>query len=49
MPGFIRSVEACRASYGVIGGYREWRVRWKLLDRYATDPHRPDLIDKILL
>jgi hypothetical protein len=37
MPAFIRSVEACRAVYGVDHGYREWRQRWPILGRYASE------------
>jgi hypothetical protein len=37
MPAFIRSVEACRAVYGVDHGYREWRQRWAILGRYASE------------
>jgi hypothetical protein len=36
MPAFIRSVEACRALYGVDHGYREWQQRWYILGRYAS-------------
>jgi hypothetical protein len=40
MPAFIRSAEACRAIYGVDHGYREWRQRWFILDRYASEQGR---------
>jgi hypothetical protein len=40
LPAFIRSVEACRAAFGVHGGYREWRVKWFELDRYSDEPGR---------
>jgi hypothetical protein len=37
MPAFIRSVEGCRAVYGVDRGYREWRQRWPILGRYTSE------------
>jgi len=37
MPAFIRSVEACRAVYGVDHGYREWQQRWYILGRNASE------------
>jgi hypothetical protein len=48
MPAFIRSVEACRAVYGVDHGYREWRQRWFDLDRYASEPDRRDRVEAAL-
>jgi hypothetical protein len=47
-PGFIRSVEACRRAAGVTGGYREWRVRWFTLDRYAQERDRRERVLKAL-
>lgn len=47
-PDFIRSVEACRQDSGAAARYREWRIRWFELDRYAKDPGRRDRIDEIL-
>ncbi|MEV4498582.1 hypothetical protein AB0J84_23155 [Micromonospora arborensis] len=43
MPAFLRGVAACRAAMGVTGGYREWRLRWTILDRYVDgdDGSRP--------
>jgi hypothetical protein len=48
MPSFIRSVEACRAAYGAVGGYREWRRRWPALDRYAAEPGRLARVQAVL-
>jgi hypothetical protein len=48
MPAFIRSVEACRALYGVDQGYREWRKRWPGLDRYANEDGRPERVKAAL-
>jgi hypothetical protein len=48
MPSYIRSVEACRADAGVFDGYREWRLRWPALDRYAHTSGRQELVAKIL-
>ena len=36
MPAFIRSVEACRAVYGVDHGYQEWQRRWAILGRNTS-------------
>jgi hypothetical protein len=45
MPGFIRSVEACRATFGVFDdGYRRWRMEWSRLDRYQSEPGRRERI-----
>jgi hypothetical protein len=44
-PGFIRSVEACRAVVGAAdGGYVRWRRRWPELDRYVDDPGRAEAV-----
>ncbi|GIE29880.1 hypothetical protein Ait01nite_029250 [Actinoplanes italicus] len=48
MPAFIRSVDACRRSKGVTGGYREWRDRWFELDRYAEEPGRREHVRSAL-
>ncbi|MBM0226912.1 MULTISPECIES: hypothetical protein [Micromonospora] len=47
-PSFIQSVEACRAEFGAPGGYREWRLRWLDLDRYAGEPGRAERVRRIL-
>ncbi|MEV4517430.1 hypothetical protein AB0K00_51805 [Dactylosporangium sp. NPDC049525] len=48
MPSFIRSVEACRAAYGTVGGYREWRKRWPTLDRYDAERDRRARVKAVL-
>jgi hypothetical protein len=48
MPSFIRSVEASRAAVGVSDGYRQWRLRWPNLDRYAGNPGRAAVVDEVL-
>jgi hypothetical protein len=48
MPTFIRSVDACRALYGVDHGYREWRQGWLVLDRYASEAGRPERVKAAL-
>jgi hypothetical protein len=48
MPAFIRSVEACRAIYGVDHGYREWRQRWFILGRYASEQGRQARVETVL-
>lgn len=48
-PGFIRSVEACRAGAGADGDeYTEWRRRWPMLDRYANEPGRAGRVEQAL-
>jgi hypothetical protein len=48
-PGFIRSVEACRATAGAGGdGYVRWRRRWPTLDRYASEPGRSGRVEEAL-
>lgn len=48
-PGFIRSVEACRAAAGAAGGgYPRWRRRWPMLDRYASEPGRAQRVAQAL-
>ena len=37
MPAYLRGVTACRAERGVSGGYRDWRLKWLVLDRYIDD------------
>jgi hypothetical protein len=44
MPAFIRSIEACRSSFGAAEGYRQWRSAWPMLDRYHPEPDRPDRV-----
>jgi hypothetical protein len=48
MPTFIRSAEACRGLYGVDHGYRDWRRRWPVLDRYADEDGRPERVEAAL-
>jgi hypothetical protein len=48
MPTFIRSVDACRALYGVDHGYRKWRRCWLVLDRYVDEDGRPDRVEAAL-
>ena len=49
MPGFIRSVDACRAMFGVFDdGYRRWRTTWFRLDRYHLEPGRRERIAAVL-
>ncbi|MFG1652575.1 hypothetical protein ACGFIE_21860 [Micromonospora sp. NPDC049275] len=43
MPAFLRGVTACQAARDATG-YREWRLRWTILDRYVDgddDGSRP--------
>ncbi len=43
MPSFIRSIVACcglAPDDRGFHGYRDWRVRWFSLDRYADEPGR---------
>jgi hypothetical protein len=44
MPAFIRSVDTYRALRGVGDGYRDWRLAWLGLDRYADEPGREDRV-----
>jgi hypothetical protein len=48
MPAFIFSVEECRGLYGVDHGYREWRQRWLVLDRYAGEDGRAERVQAAL-
>jgi hypothetical protein len=48
MTRFVESVEKCRMEYGVREGYRKWRRRWYVLDRYAGQDGRLDRVEKIL-
>jgi hypothetical protein len=48
MPDFITSVEACRLDPGAAADYRNWRLRWSELDRYAREPGRAARIAEIL-
>lgn len=47
-PSFIRSVEACRASFYVHEGYRQWRQQWPKLDRYAEETGRQERVRRVL-
>lgn len=47
-PSFVSSVEACRAAFGTTSGYREWRLRWFELDRYANEPGRRGRVERVL-
>jgi hypothetical protein len=48
-PGFIRSVEACRAAAGAApDGYLRWRRRWPVLDRYESEPGRAQRVEQAL-
>ncbi|MBM7489689.1 hypothetical protein JOD64_000911 [Micromonospora luteifusca] len=48
MPAFLRGVAACRDERGVSGGYREWRQRWFVLDRYADEGDRRERAERAL-
>lgn len=48
MPFFIDAVERSRAEFGVRSGYREWRRRWFVLDRYANEPGRRERVEVLL-
>lgn len=47
-PSFVASVEACRRAVGRADGYREWRRRWYVLDRYAGEPGRRQRVERVL-
>ncbi|WFF00345.1 hypothetical protein [Micromonospora sp. WMMD964] len=48
MPAFLRGVRASRAERGVSEGYREWRQRWFVLDRYAQEEGRRERVERAL-
>ncbi|MFC4092897.1 hypothetical protein, partial [Micromonospora sp. GCM10011541] len=48
MPAFLRGVTACRADRGASGGYREWRRRWFVLDRYDDEDDRRERAERAL-
>jgi hypothetical protein len=48
MPAFINGVEACREAFGGAPGYRDWRARWFVLDKYAGDPGRREAAERVL-
>jgi hypothetical protein len=48
MPNFIDGVEACRVAFGGEPGYRAWRARWFILDKYANEPGRDERLSKVL-
>ncbi|MEV1319551.1 hypothetical protein AB0J14_26125 [Micromonospora arborensis] len=47
MPNFFDGVEACRAAFGGAPGYRAWRARWFILDKYADEPGRAERVSAI--
>jgi hypothetical protein len=48
-PGFIRSVETCRAAAGAAAdGYVRWRRDWPMLDRYESEPGRAQRVEQAL-
>lgn len=48
MPNFIAGVEACRVAFGGTPGYRLWRARWFVLDKYGNEPGRRQAAERIL-
>ncbi|MET0494059.1 MAG: hypothetical protein ABW000_13110 [Actinoplanes sp.] len=48
MPNFIAGVEACRVAFGGTPGYRQWRARWFVLDKYGNEPGRRQSAQRIL-
>ncbi|MFI2714565.1 hypothetical protein ACH495_31035 [Micromonospora sp. NPDC018662] len=48
MPNFFDGVEECRAAFGGGPGYRAWRARWFILDKYAAEPGRAERLSAVL-
>lgn len=48
MSNFIAGVEACRVAFGGAPGYREWRARWFVMDKYANEPGRREAVERVL-
>lgn len=48
MPNFFDGVEECRVAFGGRPGYRAWRARWFILDKYANEPGRAGRVSAVL-
>ncbi|RSM72680.1 hypothetical protein DMB66_04655 [Actinoplanes sp. ATCC 53533] len=48
MPNFVNGVEACRAGFGGEPGYRAWRARWFVLDKYGSESARRGAAERVL-
>lgn len=48
MPNFFDGVEECRVAFGGKPGYRDWRARWFILDKYAAEPGRAEHVSAVL-
>lgn len=48
MPNFFDGVEECRVAFGGKPGYRDWRARWFILDKYAAEAGRGERLSTIL-
>ncbi|WFE56933.1 hypothetical protein [Micromonospora sp. WMMD712] len=48
MPNFFDGVEACRVAFGGAPGYRAWRARWFVLDKYADEPGRAERVSAVV-
>jgi hypothetical protein len=48
MPNFINGAEACRVAFGGEPGYRAWRARWFVLDKYGREPMRRGVTEQVL-
>ncbi|MEU5914589.1 hypothetical protein [Micromonospora sp. NPDC047527] len=48
LPNFFDGVEECRAAFGGKPGYRDWRARWFILDKYAAEPDRAERVSAVL-